>query len=94
MRTREIVRRLGGAAGELRADHDSDGDGGGLLLQVVQSYAAQTAARGAAMLTVDALDMVLIAVLVFLILRQIMPIAAAWPAALALMLGIVSRAIG
>jgi type IV secretion system protein VirB6 len=46
-----------------------------LLLQVVQSYAAQTAARGAAVLTVDALNMILIAVLVFLVLRQIMPIA-------------------
>jgi type IV secretion system protein VirB6 len=37
-----------------------------LLLQVVESYAAQTAARGAALLTVDALDMVLMAMLVFL----------------------------
>jgi type IV secretion system protein VirB6 len=46
-----------------------------LLLQVVQSYATQTAARGAAILTVDALHMVLIAVLVFLVLRQVMPIA-------------------
>src|ERR1019366_508187 len=46
-----------------------------LLLQVVQSYAAQTAARGAAILTVDALHMMLIAVLVFLVLRQVMPIA-------------------
>jgi type IV secretion system protein VirB6 len=46
-----------------------------LLLQVVQSYAAQTAARGAAIVTVDALHMVLIAVLVFLVLRQVMPIA-------------------
>jgi len=46
-----------------------------LLLQVVQSYATQTAARGAAILTVDALNMVLVAVLVFLILRQVMPIA-------------------
>jgi type IV secretion system protein VirB6 len=46
-----------------------------LLLQVVQSYATQTAARGAAILTVDALNMVLIAVLVFLVLRQVMPIA-------------------
>src|SRR5450631_4011473 len=34
-----------------------------LLLQVVQSYAVQTAARGSAILTVDALHMVLIAVL-------------------------------
>lgn len=46
-----------------------------LLLQVVQSYATQTAARGTAILTVDALHMVLIAVLVFLVLRQVMPIA-------------------
>jgi type IV secretion system protein VirB6 len=47
-----------------------------LLLQVVESYAVQTAARGAAIATVDALNMVLVAVLVFLLLRQIMPIAA------------------
>jgi type IV secretion system protein VirB6 len=46
-----------------------------LLLRVVQSYATQTAARGTALLTVDALNMVLIAVLVFLVLRQVMPIA-------------------
>jgi type IV secretion system protein VirB6 len=46
-----------------------------LLLHIVQSYAAQTAARGTAILTVDALNMVLIAVLVFLVLRQVMPIA-------------------
>jgi type IV secretion system protein VirB6 len=48
-----------------------------LLLQIVESYAAQTAARGAAIVTVDALDMVLVAVLVFLLMRQVMPIAAA-----------------
>jgi type IV secretion system protein VirB6 len=47
-----------------------------LLLHIVQSYAAQTAARGSAILTVDALNMILVAVLVFLVLRQIMPIAA------------------
>jgi type IV secretion system protein VirB6 len=47
-----------------------------LLLQLVQSYAAQTAARGSAIFTVDALNMLLISVLVLLILRQIMPIAA------------------
>jgi type IV secretion system protein VirB6 len=46
-----------------------------LLLHIVQSYAAQTAARGTAILTVDALNMVLVAVLVFLVLRQVMPIA-------------------
>jgi type IV secretion system protein VirB6 len=48
-----------------------------LLLQIVESYAMQTAARGAAIVTVDALDMVLVAVLVFLLMRQVMPIAAA-----------------
>jgi type IV secretion system protein VirB6 len=48
-----------------------------LLLQIVESYAAQTAARGAAILTVDALNMVLVSVLVFLLMRQIMPVAAA-----------------
>jgi len=41
-----------------------------LLLQIVESYAAQTAARGAALLTMDALDMVLMSALVFLLLRQ------------------------
>jgi type IV secretion system protein VirB6 len=48
---------------------------GALLLHIVQSYAAQTAARGSAILTVDALNMLLVAVLVFLVLRQVMPIA-------------------
>jgi type IV secretion system protein VirB6 len=47
-----------------------------LLLRIVQTYAAQTAARGSAILTVDALNMLLIALLVFLVLRQVMPIAA------------------
>jgi type IV secretion system protein VirB6 len=66
-----------------------------LLLQVVQSYAAQTAARGSAILTVDALNMVLIAVLVFLILRQVMPIAAGLAGGLALSsFGLVSRTAG
>jgi type IV secretion system protein VirB6 len=66
-----------------------------LLLQVVQSYATQTAARGSAILTMDALNMVLIAVLVFLILRQIMPIAAGLAGGLALStLGTMSRTIG
>jgi type IV secretion system protein VirB6 len=46
-----------------------------LLLRIVQSYAAQTAARGTAIVTVDALNMMLVALLVFLVLRQIMPIA-------------------
>lgn len=66
-----------------------------LLLQVVQSYATQTAARGSAILTVDALNMVLIAVLVFLILRQVMPIAAGLAGGIAMSsLGLVSRAVG
>jgi type IV secretion system protein VirB6 len=66
-----------------------------LLLQIVQSYAAQTAARGSAIFTVDALNMVLISVLVFLILRQIMPIAAGLAGGLALnTMGAVSRTIG
>jgi type IV secretion system protein VirB6 len=55
-----------------------------LLLQVVASYAAQTAGRGAAIVTVDALNMVLIAVLVFLLMRQVMPIAAALAGGVAL----------
>ena len=55
-----------------------------LLLQLVESYAAQTAARGSAIFTVDALNMLLISVLVFLILRQIMPIAAGLAGGLAL----------
>jgi type IV secretion system protein VirB6 len=55
-----------------------------LLLQIVASYATQTAARGSAILTVDALDMVLAAVLVFLLMRQIMPIAAGLAGGLAL----------
>jgi type IV secretion system protein VirB6 len=55
-----------------------------LLLQVMQTYATQTAAKGSAILTVDALNMLLIAVLVFLILRQVMPIAAGLAGGLAL----------
>jgi type IV secretion system protein VirB6 len=63
-----------------------------LLLQVVESYAAQTAARGAAIVTVDALNMMLVAVLVFLLLRQVMPIASALAGGIALSsFGTVSR---
>ncbi len=66
-----------------------------LLLQVVESYADQTAARGTAIVTVDALNMVLIAVLVFLLMRQVMPIAAALAGGIALnSFGTVSRLIG
>ena len=55
-----------------------------LLLQIVQAYAEQTAARGNALVTVDALDMMLVAVLVFLLLRQVMPIASALAGGIAL----------
>jgi type IV secretion system protein VirB6 len=66
-----------------------------LLLRVVESYAAQTAARGTALMTVDALDMMLMAVLVFLLLRQIMPIASSLAGGLSLTsMGLVSRTIG
>jgi type IV secretion system protein VirB6 len=65
-----------------------------LLLQIVQSYAVQTAALGAAVLTVDALNMMLVAVLVFLILRQVMPIAAGLAGGLALnSFGLLSSAV-
>lgn len=47
-----------------------------LLLQIVNSYAAQTAALGAALQSVDVVNMLLVALLVFLFMRQIMPIAA------------------
>jgi type IV secretion system protein VirB6 len=66
-----------------------------LLLQVVQSYAVQTAARGPAIATVDALNMVLVAVLVFLLLRQIMPIASGLAGGIALStFGTLSRFVG
>ncbi|CAN7776015.1 type IV secretion system protein [Variovorax sp. LjRoot175] len=55
-----------------------------LMLQVVSSYATQTAARGAAIVTVDALNMVLCASLVLLIMRQVMPIAAGLASGIAL----------
>jgi type IV secretion system protein VirB6 len=66
-----------------------------LLLQVVNSYAAQTAARGTAILTVDALNMMLVAGLVFLVLRQVMPIAAALAGGAALnSFAVMSRSAG
>jgi len=55
-----------------------------LMLQIVSSYAAQTAARGAAIVTVDALNMVLCASLVLLVMRQIMSIAAGLASGVAL----------
>lgn len=65
-----------------------------LMLQVVSSYATQTAARGAAIVTVDALNMVLCASLVFLIMRQVMPIASGLASGIALSsFGFVSGAV-
>jgi type IV secretion system protein VirB6 len=65
-----------------------------LLLQIVQSYAIQTAARGSAILTVDALNMVLVAALVLLFMRQVMPIAASLASGAALhTFGTVSSAL-
>ena len=65
-----------------------------LLLQIVKSYAAQTAARGSAILTVDVLNMLLIAVLVFLVMRQVMPIAASLAGGASLnSFGMVSRSL-
>src|SRR5581483_971347 len=65
-----------------------------LLLQIVESYAAQTAARGATLSTVDALNMVLMAALVFLLMRQVMPIAGGLAHGLALSsFGTISRGL-
>jgi type IV secretion system protein VirB6 len=55
-----------------------------LLLQIVQSYATQTAARGAAIVTVDALNMVLVSALVLLVLRQVPSMAAGLASGVAL----------
>jgi type IV secretion system protein VirB6 len=68
---------------------------GALLLQLVSSYAQQTVARGSAIVTVDALNMVLVAMVVFLLMRQVMPIAAGLAGGLApSTFGAVSRTIG
>ncbi len=66
-----------------------------LLLQLVATYAQQTAALGTSIKIDDALDMLLATVLVFLFLRQIMPIAAGLAGGAALnSMGTVGRAIG
>jgi type IV secretion system protein VirB6 len=63
-----------------------------LLLQIVASYASQTVARGAGIATVDSLDMVLVSVLVFMVMRQVMPIAAGLAGGVALSsFGTISR---
>ncbi len=66
-----------------------------LLLQIVQSYATQTVAKGTALVTVDVLDMLLVAVLVFLVLRQVMPIASGLAGGASLnTFGLTSRGVG
>ncbi len=68
---------------------------GALLLQLVSAYAQQTAARGSAIVTVDALNMVLVAMVVFLLMRQVMPIAAGLAGGVApSTFGVISRTIG
>lgn len=65
-----------------------------LLLQIVETYADQTAARGSGLATVDSLNMVLVSVLVFLVMRQVMPIAAGLATGVALnTFGTVSRLV-
>jgi type IV secretion system protein VirB6 len=66
-----------------------------LMLHLVQSYAQQTEALGTAIRTVDAINMVLATVLVFLFVRQVMPIAAGLAGGVALnSLGVVGRTVG
>jgi type IV secretion system protein VirB6 len=68
--------------------------GAALLLQLVESYATQTAALGTALATVDVLNMVLVSVLAFLFMRQVMPIASALAGGAAFnTFGTVSRAL-
>ena len=65
-----------------------------LLLHLVQLYAQQTAALGAALDTVDALDLLLVTALVLLFMQQVMPIAAGLSGGIALgTLGMMSRAV-
>jgi type IV secretion system protein VirB6 len=65
-----------------------------LLLQIVQSYVTQTAALGTAIHTVDILHMLLVAALVFLVLRQVMPIAGGLAGGVSLSsFGVLSRSL-
>jgi type IV secretion system protein VirB6 len=66
-----------------------------LLLRLVATYAEQTAARGPALTTVDTLDLLLIAGIVLLVMRQVMPIAASLAGGAALSsFGVVGRVAG
>jgi len=67
---------------------------GTLLLRIVASYTSQTVARGAGVATVDSLNMVLVSALVFLVMRQVMPIASGLASGVALnSFGTVSRLV-
>jgi len=66
-----------------------------LLLQIVESYAAQTAALGAEIVTVDALNMILVSGLALLVLRQIPSLASGLASGIALSsFGAVSSLVG
>jgi len=66
-----------------------------LMLHLVASYARQTAALGTAIQTVDALNMLLVTALVFLFMRQVMPVAGGLAGGVTLSsFGAVSRATG
>lgn len=65
-----------------------------LLLQILQSYALQTAALGSALQTTDCLNMLLVAVLVLLVMRQVLPIAAGLAGGVALgSYGLISKTL-
>lgn len=65
-----------------------------LMLHLVEVYAQQTAALGSAVDTVDALDMLLVTTLVFLFMRQVMPIASGLAGGIALSTqGMMSRTL-
>jgi type IV secretion system protein VirB6 len=68
---------------------------GALLLHVVNSYVAQTAALGKGLHLMDTANMLLVSMIVFLVLRQVMPIAATLGGGAALStLGVISRSVG
>jgi type IV secretion system protein VirB6 len=58
-----------------------------LLLQIVESYATQTAARGPALLSVDAIHLLLATAIVLLVLTQVLPIASGLARGVALSAG-------
>ncbi len=65
-----------------------------LLLHLVAVYAQQTAALGAAVDTVDALDLLLVTTLTFLFMQQVMPLASGLAGGIALgTQGMMSRAV-